>query len=150
MKSVRLDQPVVLVPINLFTDDSSGNRTKKWNKFDCWTLILAGLPQHENSRLHNIHFLTCSNRVSVLDMAVPIVKDLIELEKGVKMFDAHLEQEVYVCAPVMCALADNPRSSELLNHQGGTANLYCRKCTVSIQACSVWSRLPTVMPCCLG
>ena len=124
--------PVVMVPINLFTDDSCGNRSKKWNKFDCWTFMVGGLPQHENARLHNIHFLTCSNRVSVLDMATPLVQNLLELEKGVKMFDAYLEQDVYVVAPVMSVLADNPRASELLNHQGGSANLYCRMCPVNM------------------
>lgn len=132
------DIPVIVVPINLFTDDSSGNRSKKWNQFNCWTLMLAGLPHHENARLHNIHLLSYSNRVSVLDMATPIVEDLLELEKGVKMFDAYLRQEVYVVAPVLSVLADNPRSSELVNHQGGAANLYCRICTVSIKTLQAW------------
>lgn len=127
-----MDKPVVVVPINLFTDDSSGNRSKKWNKFDCWTLIFTGLPKHENAKLHNIHFITCSNRVSVLDMAAPIVKDLLNLEEGMEMFDSCLGQEVYVVAPLMCVQSDNPRASELLNHQGGTANLYCRMCTVRV------------------
>ena len=36
-----------------------------------------------------------------------------------------------VVAPVLCILSDNPRASELLNHQGGAANLYCRICQVS-------------------
>lgn len=130
MRAVANNKPVVIVPINIFTDDSSGNRSKKWNKFDCWTLLLAGLPKHENAQLQNIHFLTCSNRVSVLDMVDPIVKDLVELEKGMEIFDAHLCQQVHVIAPVMCFQSDNPRSSEILNHQGGTANLYCRMCKV--------------------
>ena len=63
-------------------DDTSGNKSKKWNKFDCWTLLLAGLPKHENAKLQNIHFMTCSNRVSVLDMAQPIANELRNLEKG--------------------------------------------------------------------
>ena len=56
-----------------------------WNKFDGWTIILAGLPKHDNAKLQNIHFLTCSNKVSVLDMSVPIVKDLLELKKESKI-----------------------------------------------------------------
>ena len=137
LKAVSLGKPVSIVPVNLYTDDSSGNRSKKWNKFDCWTLLLAGLPKCENARLHNIHFLTCSNRVPVLDMASPIVKDLIELEKGVLLYDAYLDQQICVVAPVMCIQSDNPRSAELLNHQGGAANLYCRMCTVSFSALTV-------------
>ena len=131
LKTISLGKPVVVIPVNLFTDDSSGNRSKKWNKFDCWTLLLAGLPKHENAKLHNVHFLACSNRVPVLDMVSSIVDDLINLEKGIPMYDAYLSQEVYVLAPVLCIQSDNPRTSELLNHQGATANLYCRMCTVS-------------------
>ena len=131
LRSVTLDKPIVVVPLNLYTDDLSGNKSKKWNKFDCWTLMLAGLPRHENAKLHNIHFLTCSNNVSVLEMATPIISDLILLEKGIEMFDAYLGEQVCVIAPVLCLQSDNPRASELLNHQGGNANLYCRMCTVS-------------------
>lgn len=130
MKAIANGRPIFIVPVNLYTDDYSGNRSKKWNQFNGWTIILAGLPKHENAKLQNIHFLSCSNKVSVLDMATPIVKDLIELEKGVEVFDAHLGQQVIVIAPVLCILSDNPRASELLNHQGGAANLYCRICQV--------------------
>ena len=41
------------------------------------------------------------------------------------MYDAYLQREVLVVAPVLCILADNSRSSELLNHMGSTANKYC-------------------------
>lgn len=84
MKAMANGRPISIIPVNMYTDDYSGNRTKKWNKFDCWTVILAGLPKHKNAKLQNIHFLCCSNKVSVsvLDMAAPIVEDLLDLEKG--------------------------------------------------------------------
>ena len=115
----------------MYCDDTSGNKSKKWNKFDCWTLLLAGLPKHENAKLQNIHFMTCSNRVSVLDMAEPIANELRNLEKGIEMYDSFLEETVIVKAPVLCLQCDNSRAAELLNHQGGKANLYCRMCNVS-------------------
>ena len=34
--------PVYTIPIILFCDDTSGNRSKKWNKFIVWDLIIAG------------------------------------------------------------------------------------------------------------
>lgn len=34
--------PVVTVPLILFCDDLSGNKSKKWNKFIEWDLIIAG------------------------------------------------------------------------------------------------------------
>ena len=41
-KSLSNGLPVVSIPLILYTDDSSGNRSRKWNKFDNWALLLAG------------------------------------------------------------------------------------------------------------
>ena len=60
--------PIVMAPIILYSDDTSCNRSKKWNNLDCWCTNVAGLPVCEASKIENIHFLSCSNRVSVLDM----------------------------------------------------------------------------------
>ena len=35
--------PVTTVPLILFCDDTSGNQSKKWNKFIEWTIITAGI-----------------------------------------------------------------------------------------------------------
>lgn len=88
------------------------------------------MPRHENAQLHNIHFITCSNQVAVLDMASPVVADLKMLEKGIVTYDACLKKDVLLLAPTMAILSDNPRHSELLNHAGGSANKYCRMCMV--------------------
>ena len=120
----------MVLPLLLYTDDTSGNRSKKWNKFDCWCFLLAGLPRHENARLHNIHFITCSNNANATDIMDPIVTDLKQLEEGIPVYDAYLQKEVFVVAPVMAFLCDNPRHSELLKHMGGRAKKYCRMCMV--------------------
>ena len=36
-------KPVVVVPLLLYSDDTSGNKSKKWNKFDNWCTLLAGI-----------------------------------------------------------------------------------------------------------
>ena len=123
---------VVLVPLILYTDDTSGNKSKQWNKFDLWCVKLAGLPSKENSKLHNIHMICCSNQCGVLDMTQPIVDDLLDLElQGITAYDSHLQKEVLVVAPLMCVLSDNPRHAEIMNHSGPSANLFCRICMVS-------------------
>ena len=124
--------PVVTAPIILYTDDFSGNRSKKWNKFDGWCMTMAGIPKIEANKFHNIHFISCSNNVSAMEMADPLVADLLLLENGVKMYDAYLGKEVYVLAPVLCVLCDNVRASELLHHLGSKAVRLCRFCMVSI------------------
>lgn len=124
--------PVVVCPLILFSDDTSGNKSKKWNKFDYWSLTLASLPICEARKFPNIHFLCCSNRSSSLEIVQPIVDDLMLLEKGVIMYDAYLQTEVLVLAPVIAMLCDNARASEIVNHLGSRARKFCRKCNVSL------------------
>lgn len=56
---------VVCLPIIIYSDDTSGNNSKKWNKFDLWAMMFAGLPRKDNGHLENIHFLCASNKVFV-------------------------------------------------------------------------------------
>lgn len=122
-----------MVPLIVYTDDTSGNKSKQWNKFDLWCLKLAGLPSKENGRLHNIHMITCSNKCEVLDMSQPLVDDLLMLEsRGITAYDALLGKEVLVVAPLICAICDNPRHAELMNHAGSSAKMFCRMCMVSL------------------
>lgn len=117
-----------MVPIVLFSDDVSGNESKKWNSFDVWAMLLAGLPRSVNSQLENIHFLCASNRVGCLDLAKPLADDLLMLEsEGIVTYDALYKEEVLVVAPVICAIADNP---DITNHMGTSARMFCRMCHV--------------------
>ncbi len=120
-----------MLPLVLYSDDTSGNKSKKWHLFDSWSVLLAGMPREANAKLPNIHFLCCSDSVSVLEMAEPIAKELVSLEtEGAEAYDAHLRRTVLIVAPVMCAIADNPRASEMVNHLRGAARKFCRMCTV--------------------
>ena len=114
-----------MLPLILFTDDTSGNKSKKWHKFESWYLLLAGLGS--------------SDSISALDMATPIADELIQLENsGVDVYDAYQNEHVLVIAPLLCIICDNPMASQLLNHLGGSAKKYCRLCMVCISAyCTV-------------
>ena len=127
----KVDKPIVMLPLILFTDDTSGNKSKKWHKFDSWYMSLAGLPRHLSARQEHIHFVCCSDVLSALELSEPISEELIVLEQyGITAFDAYLQQEVLVFAPFMFIVCDNPRASELVNHLGSTALKYCRFCMV--------------------
>ena len=130
MKLKAAAQPIVVVPIVLFTDDTSGNKCKKWNKFEWWGFVLAGLPQSESRKPSNIHFISCSNIVPLLDMSVPIAEQLQLAEEGFEAHDPVLDTTVFVSVPVLLVSADNVRHSELLHHMGSKANKFCRICMV--------------------
>ena len=122
----------MMLPLILFSDDTSGNKSKKWHLFDSWSFVLAGLPHHENSKIQNIHFVCCSDSVTAMEMTEAIAPELVRLEKdGIEAYDALQQQRVLVLSPVMCIVADNPRASEILNHLGATSRKYCRMCMVS-------------------
>lgn len=131
--------PRVICPLIVYSDDTSGNRSKKWNKFDYWCLLLAGLPRHENAKLSNIHFIGCSNQANCMEISAPIAGDLLLLEqRGIIAYDALLQKQVRVIAPIIVFTGDNPRASEILNHLGSSANKFCRMCLVGICLTMIW------------
>ncbi len=69
LKGKARGRPVVMLPIILYSDDTSGNKSKKWHKFDSWSVLFAGVPREINSQIPNIHFMCCSDAVSALEMA---------------------------------------------------------------------------------
>ncbi|KAL5459987.1 hypothetical protein EMCRGX_G033391 [Ephydatia muelleri] len=125
--------PVVMVPITLFTDDTSGNKSKQWNKFDSWNFRLEGLSKKENGNLQNIHFICASNKVPVLDMAVPLVQEFTALEnEGIIAYDAFLQRNIIVVAPILNITCDNPRGAEVCSHLGATTSKYYRICMTDV------------------
>jgi hypothetical protein len=64
------------LPITLYSDDTSGNVSKKWNKHISFYFTLSGLPPHISNQEYNCHFLSTSNRASVLEMAEQIVDEM--------------------------------------------------------------------------
>ncbi|KAL5482287.1 hypothetical protein EMCRGX_G022596 [Ephydatia muelleri] len=120
---------ILMLPLILLSDDTSGNKSKKWHKFESWYLSLAGLPRSHNTRRDNIHFVCCSDKVSPIDLGGPIAQELTMLEtEGTFVFDALYQEMVLVLAPLLCIVCDNPRASELLNHLGSAAIKFCRIC----------------------
>ena len=121
-----------MVPLVLFCDDTSGNVSKKWHKFESWYMQLAGPPRLFNARHENIHFICSSDQVTSIGMNKPIVVELLHLESdGVWAYDALHKEEVLVIAPLLYIVCDNPMASQLCNHLGSTALMFCRMCLVS-------------------
>ncbi|KAI7874002.1 uncharacterized protein EV154DRAFT_430505 [Mucor mucedo] len=62
---------VRVVPISLFSDDTSSNRSKKWNCFDSWVMNIAAFDLEESNKYEN-HFLCTSNhKVTAMEMVKP-------------------------------------------------------------------------------
>ena len=69
-----------VVPLTLFSDDVSGNASKKWNNLMCGQCCLLVCQEVTTANLKiSILAITASNRVNCLKLAEPIVDDLLVL-----------------------------------------------------------------------
>lgn len=122
--AIAKNQKVRIVPINLFTDDTSGNSSKKWNKFDSCSLVPAALSLEGKNKRENFHLICVHNRLTALEMLPSIVQDLKQLEEGI----ATSQSMVLVFAPLHLISADNPRHAEIFCIKARASMYPCRKC----------------------
>ncbi|KAI0309567.1 hypothetical protein OF83DRAFT_1296195 [Amylostereum chailletii] len=113
----------------LYCDDTSGNRSKKWNEHNSFLTTLAGLPQEHVQNAYNVHFLCTSNIASPLEMLDGVVED-IELvqENGIFVYDCLYREMVLVITGVLALLGDNPMQSEFSCHVGLRGKFFCQCC----------------------
>jgi hypothetical protein len=64
------------VPITLYSDDTSGNSSKQFNKHISFYFMLSGLPPNVSKQEYNCHFLSSSNVAGVLELSNQIVEEL--------------------------------------------------------------------------
>ncbi|KAL0582211.1 hypothetical protein ABG067_007970, partial [Albugo candida] len=98
---------VIIVPVNFFTDDTSGNQSKKWNAYDSWIMNFAAMCLKDRNKYENQYFVTTHHALSAVETAGPIVKNLQKLEKGVIMYSKEFDEKVLVFAPVLFISGDN-------------------------------------------
>ncbi|KAI9343815.1 hypothetical protein BD770DRAFT_430772 [Pilaira anomala] len=107
---------IVVAPICLYSDDTSGNKSKQYNIFDSYLMYLGATPLERRSRRENTMFIYA------------IVDDLSTLEKGIEVYSYDHQEHVLLVAPLLLFMADNPRQSQLSMHKGTSSKSPCRKC----------------------
>jgi hypothetical protein len=65
------------LPLVIFFDETSGNRSKKWNKLETYSFFLASLPREEITKFSNINFVCVSNLVNSETLGKVIAEDLL-------------------------------------------------------------------------
>ncbi|XP_063436119.1 uncharacterized protein LOC134717559 [Mytilus trossulus] len=126
--SKQLDMDIYTVPVNIFVDDTSGNRSKKWNPLQVWTLQLAGLPTDEKMKKSTHHFIGVTQPEDD-SFITSVVDDLNHLfYDGKVMYDAAKNKDVIVTSQIAVGLMDNSMASEFCHHMGAAAKENCRFC----------------------
>ncbi|KAH8926419.1 hypothetical protein BT69DRAFT_1215259 [Atractiella rhizophila] len=123
---------VVTVPIVLYADDTSGNRSKKWNKHQSFLMTLAeGLPNKLQQQEFCIQFLGTTNVGSVLELLEGVVTQILDAWKEpVIAYDGLTGEEIVFRPLPLLFEGDNPMQSEFCSI-GGLASLkFCRVCKV--------------------
>jgi hypothetical protein len=64
------------IPITLYSDDTSGNQSKKYNSHMSFYYTLSGLPTKLSNQDYNINYVSTSNVASALELGEPIVDEL--------------------------------------------------------------------------
>ncbi|KAK7027831.1 hypothetical protein R3P38DRAFT_3315357 [Favolaschia claudopus] len=122
---------VVVFPMWVYCDDTSGNVSKKWNEHNSFLMTPAGLPRAEAQKEYNIHFLCTSNLAQPLEMLDGIVEQLEQAQgDGIWVWDTEHNEPVLVIPEVLALLGDNPMQSEFACHIGLRGKLFCRACWV--------------------
>ncbi|KAH9821040.1 hypothetical protein DFH28DRAFT_1190561 [Melampsora americana] len=122
------------VPLALYSDDTSGNVSKKWDKHMSIYFTLAGLPPDMTNQEFNIHFLATSNCATALELFDQVVDDLNDYgTSGFSAYDHTLGKEVLVMAVSLFHLGDSPMHAEISNTLNPANTLTpCRMCDLHV------------------
>ncbi|KAH9811554.1 hypothetical protein DFH28DRAFT_1178981 [Melampsora americana] len=122
------------VPLALYSDDTSGNVSKKWNKHMSIYFTLAGLPPNLSNQEFNIHFLATSNCATALELFDQVVDDLNDYStNGFFAYDHSLGKDVMVMAVALFHLGDSPMHAEISNTLNPANTLTpCRMCDLHV------------------
>ncbi|OAV95271.1 hypothetical protein PTTG_09104 [Puccinia triticina 1-1 BBBD Race 1] len=125
------------LPITLYSNDTSGNQSKRWNKHISYYFTLSGLPPKWTNQNYNCHYLSTYNEGGAMELAGPIVSDLRMMSSdGFAAFDCTIQEEVLLTSTVLCFLGDSPMHAEITSTPiPGNALHPCRMCPLS--ACNV-------------
>ncbi|KAH9814752.1 hypothetical protein DFH28DRAFT_1127261 [Melampsora americana] len=104
------------IPITLYSDDTSGNVSKKYNCHMSIYFTLSGLPPSLTNQEYNIHFLATSNCATALELLDEVVDDLNKLlENGCVTYDHAIGEDVLTMVVPLCHLGDSPMHAKLTN-----------------------------------
>ncbi|KIK60057.1 hypothetical protein GYMLUDRAFT_244835 [Collybiopsis luxurians FD-317 M1] len=122
---------VYAFPIWLYCDDTSGNKSKKWNKHNSFLFTAAGLNCQDAHAQYHVHFLATSNITPPLKMLDGIVEQLEKDEThGIWSYDFETKEMVLLIVSVLAMLGDNLMQSEFACHVGFMGKLFCHCCFV--------------------
>ncbi|XP_062613603.1 uncharacterized protein LOC134275343 [Saccostrea cucullata] len=128
-KDDNSNPPIVTLPVNLFLDDTSTHKSKRWLPLHCIQMQLSGLPSCDRMKQNSVFFIGASEKVEIMDLGQLVVDDMLECERGeVLSLDAQTKKECIIKTCIDVVVADYAMMSHCTNHLGATAKKYCPRC----------------------
>ncbi|XP_062587706.1 uncharacterized protein LOC134249366, partial [Saccostrea cucullata] len=152
--------PVWTLPVNIFIDDTSANRSKRWLGLHCIqmqpTVHLHNRTLSKNDRLavylnlsllsfkiglklplrqqhDTISLLCASEKVEPMTLMKPVISDIQSCKRdGISGFDAYRKEECIITTDLNIIVADFNMQSYLCNHLGACATKYCPRCYADV------------------
>ncbi|XP_063425521.1 uncharacterized protein LOC134709284 [Mytilus trossulus] len=121
-------QSLITIPFNMFLDDTSTHKSRRWMPLHCIQMQLSGIPIDMRQKQETIQFLGATEKADIMDVAKIIIDDIKSNRNGIETFDAANKKKCFVKGIVDCVVADFNMMSFCCNHLGATAQKYCPKC----------------------
>ncbi|KAJ6608562.1 hypothetical protein B0H10DRAFT_1815561 [Mycena sp. CBHHK59/15] len=120
---------VYSIPLAIFIDDVSGNKSKQWNKhFSCY-MSNGALPRTKLENEFHVRFVATSPFTSPLEIMQGVRSSIEEaFSEPVVAWDCELKEEVLLRPYSLLFAGDNPMQAELCSCAGLNTNFFCRTC----------------------
>jgi hypothetical protein len=119
---------VLLVPINMFSDEKCGNIFKAPIIFEHLSFSLANLPFKSQCDTVNNYVLSLANGVKAMEQISAVIDEPKDLEEGVLGKDGLTGEKVLIISPISAFLGDNSRQATISMLRGTTSTPNCCKC----------------------
>ncbi|KAJ7798132.1 hypothetical protein B0H14DRAFT_3546008 [Mycena olivaceomarginata] len=120
---------VYSIPLAIFIDDVSGNKSKQWNKhFSCY-MSNGAVPRTKLENEFHVRFVATSPFASPLEIMQGVrasIEDTFDVP--VAAWDCEGKEEVLLRPYGLLFAGDNPMQAELCSCAGLNTNYFCRTC----------------------
>ncbi|KAL7751900.1 hypothetical protein RI367_002900 [Sorochytrium milnesiophthora] len=129
---------LVHIGVAIFSDETSGNTSKRYNLFENLFFTLCTISQCSSG--WPIGLLCSAKDWTALELMELVVDDLLVGMEGFWAYDGHMNEPVFVRLKLLACLADNPRANQLCTVMQSTTLHYCRYCmsrrTTPLRVCA--------------
>ncbi|KAF7965722.1 hypothetical protein HWV62_42165 [Athelia sp. TMB] len=131
LRATAKGRMVYSIPLIIFEDDVSGNRSKQWNKHYSCYMSNGALPRTKLDNEFHVRFVATSPHAAPLEIMQGVRSSIENAFKDpIEAWDCESGQEVLLRPYALFFPGDNPMQAEMASSSGLSSNHFCRTCKV--------------------